>query len=66
MLIFLGVVIILSVLDIIELKSKGKPKEIFVYIGLMLLAVAFGVWHFTSTYQDSIAEHIFEILNVKG
>lgn len=58
--------IILSIIDISGMKAKGKTKDIYVYIGCMLVAVGLGIWFTSGIFRSSVANMILDLLNVKG
>ncbi len=64
LIVFLSAAVFLSVIDIIGLKKKGQVKDIYVFIGLMLIAAGTGVWFFISNPKSSLAEMILRAFKI--
>lgn len=56
---------VLAFLDIKNLKTKDRKKTIFVYIGLMLVALVLGTLYFANEYGQSLTGMVMQMLNIK-
>jgi multisubunit Na+/H+ antiporter MnhB subunit len=65
MILFIILIIALIVYEVISLKKKNQVKEIYVFLGCMLIASAFGIIYLLNPSQPSIASYILKILNIK-
>ncbi len=63
---YLGLVIGISIFEIMGLKKKGQPKDILFFIVSMALVAVFGSIYLLDNYQPSIVSYLLELLNVKG
>lgn len=61
---YLALVIGLAVYDIWEMRSRGKTKGIYVYIGGMVIAAVFGIIYLSNDYRPSIAGYILGFLRI--
>lgn len=59
------VIVILSINDILYLRSRGK-KEICVYLLLMVLVGALVFFYYSDTERDSFAKIIFSLIGKEG
>ena len=55
-----------SIEDIIELKKKSIKKDIILYIGFILIAIALGFWFTYSGEDNSIADMLLGLFNIQG
>lgn len=65
--IFLYLILIvgLSIYDLWELKKKSLKKDMYVYIGSMVLVAIIGVIYLSSDFQPSISSYFLKYFNVK-
>lgn len=59
---YLACIAALSIYDTWTLKKSGLTKEIWVMLGCMVLAAAFGVIYLSDVFRPSIMSYIFEII----
>lgn len=55
----------LSILDISDMKKRGRIKDIYVFVGFMAAAAIFGVIYLSDTSRLSIATYILRAFNIK-
>ena len=63
---FIIAALALSIEDIMELKKKSTKKDILVYIGFIMIAVALGFWFTFSGENHSIADMLLGLFNIQG
>ena len=56
------VIIILSIIDIKDLKSKKQKKDLYVYVAIMLLVTALGIFFYTDPDRDSFAKILLSLI----
>lgn len=63
---YLLLIIALSIFEICSLKKNGQIKDIFVFLGCMVIAAAFGIVFLLNPSQPSITSYIFNVLDIEG
>lgn len=62
---YLCLIIGISIFEIKGLRKKGCKKDIFVFIGSMVLVFVFGFLYFLDNYHPSISSYILDFFNVE-
>jgi multisubunit Na+/H+ antiporter MnhB subunit len=60
------VIIIVSIKDIKDLKSKNKKKDLYVYVAIMLLVSALGIFYYTNPERDSFSKILLSLIGKEG
>ena len=60
------VIIIVSVKDIMDLKFKNSKKDLYVYVIIMLLVGAFGIFYYSNPGCDSFSKMILSLIGKEG
>ncbi|HHW47875.1 MAG TPA: hypothetical protein GXX14_04545 [Clostridiaceae bacterium] len=60
------VIIIISIRDIKYLVSKNMKKELYVYVTIMLLAGAFGIFYYLNPERDSFSKIMLSLIGKEG
>lgn len=58
------VIVIVGINDILYLKSRNK-KDLYIYLILMLLISAFGIFYYTNPEKDSFAKIMLSLTGKK-
>jgi multisubunit Na+/H+ antiporter MnhB subunit len=56
------VIIAVSIRDIWDLASRKKKKDMIVYIAIMLLVTALGIFYFSNPERDSLSKIILSFV----
>jgi len=64
-LLIIVVAAVLSVIDLRELKGKGRTRDIIVYIVCMLVAIGISIWHAQIRQKTSIADILLRLREMK-
>lgn len=56
------VIVIVSISDIKYLISKNKKRDLFVYVAIMLLVGALGIFYFSNPERDSFAKIVLSLI----
>jgi|LSQX01.3.fsa_nt_gb multisubunit Na+/H+ antiporter MnhB subunit len=62
---YLALIIGYSIYEITGLKKKKQVKEIFVFVGSMILVTVLGLVYLTDTYRPSITSYILEFFKIE-
>ncbi|MCX8074730.1 MAG: hypothetical protein N2749_03985 [Clostridia bacterium] len=65
MLLFSAFFICFTVIDIITLIKRKDRKNLMVFIGLSLVAIAFAIFYYSDMHRDSLVEVIFKLFNIE-
>jgi len=60
------VIIIVSIKDIKDLISQNKKKDLFVYVIIMLLVGAFGIFYYSNPEHDSFSKILLSLIGKEG
>lgn len=60
------IIVIVSIWDIKDLKTKNQKKDIFVYITFMLLVGALGIFYYINPERDSFSEIMLSLIGQEG
>lgn len=60
------VIIIVSIWDIKDLKSRNKKKDLYVYVTIMLLVGALGIFYYLKPERDSFSEILLSLIGKEG
>jgi hypothetical protein len=60
------VIVIVSIRDIKNLISKNKKRDLYVYITIMLLVGAFGVFYYSNPERDSFSKIVLSLIGKEG
>ena len=60
------VIVIVSIKDIKDLISQNKKKDLYVYITLMLLVGALGIFYYSNPERDSFSKILFSLIGKEG
>jgi len=60
------VIVIVSIIDIKELISQNKKKDLFVYVAIMLLVSALGIFYYSNPERDSFAKTVLSLIGKGG
>ncbi len=60
------IIVALSIRDIIYLKSKKNKKDLYAYIGIMLLVGAFGIFYYSNPDRESFAKILLSLIGRVG
>ena len=66
MVFFILVVVVLSIRDIVYMKSKGTRKDIYVYLVIILLFSAFGIYYLLNPDCRSFAKIMLSLAGKDG
>ncbi|WHH57958.1 hypothetical protein [Petroclostridium sp. X23] len=62
----MSIIILLSILDIKDMKSKNQKKDIFVYILFMLMVAVLGLFYLSNPERDSFSEILLSLFGQEG
>jgi len=60
------VIIIVSVKDIMDLKFKNSKKDLYVYVAIMLLVCAFGIFYYSDPERISFSKIMLSLIGKGG
>lgn len=60
------IIVIISIWDIKDLKTKKKKKDMYVYVAIMLLVTAFGIFYYSNPERDSFSKIILSLIGREG
>jgi len=60
------VIIIVSIWDIKDLKSRNKKKDLYVYVSIMLLVSALGIFYYLNPERDSFSKILLSLIGKEG
>jgi len=60
------VIVIVSIKDIKDLISQNKKKDLYVYITLMLLVGALGIFYYSNPERDSFSKILLSLIGKEG
>jgi len=60
------VILIVSIRDIKNLVSKNRKKDLYVYVIIMLLVGAFGIFYYSNPGCDSFSKMILSLIGKEG
>lgn len=60
------VIVIVSIKDIKDLIYQNKKKDLYVYVTIMLLVGAFGIFYYSNPEQDSFAKILLSLIGKEG
>lgn len=66
MIYFILLIVALSIRDIIYLKSKKLKKDLYAYIGIMLLVGAFGIFYYLNPERESFSKILLSLIGKEG
>ena len=64
--VYLATVVSISIYDIWHLKKKKLKRDITAHVCCMILVSVIGIIYLADTNQQSVAQYLFEALNIKG
>lgn len=59
-------IVIVSIVDIKDLKSKNKKKDFYVYVTIMLLVGALGFFYYSNQERDSFSKVLLSLIGKEG
>ena len=63
--IFLVIYSISGIIVFRDIKRENSKRDMTAFIVLMIIALVFGVFYFKDPYQESLIEHITDIINIE-
>jgi multisubunit Na+/H+ antiporter MnhB subunit len=60
------VIVIVSIRDIKDLKSKNRKKDLYVYVIIMLLVGALGIFYYLNPERDSFSKTLLSLIGKEG
>jgi len=63
--IFLVIYSISGIIVFRDIKRENSKRDMTAFIVLMIIAFVFGVFYFKDPYQESLIEHITDIINIE-
>lgn len=60
------VIIAVSIKDIRDMASGKRKKDMIVYIAIMMLVTAFGIFYFLKPERDSFSKMILSLIGKEG
>lgn len=63
---YIGLIVGLSIYDVLALKKEKLTKDIFVLLGSMVLVAIFGLIYLSNNSHPSIASYLLEFFKIKG
>lgn len=61
--IFLVMYVVSGIIVFREIKRENSKRDMIVFISLMIIAFAFGIFYFRDPYQKSLIEYLLMIKN---
>ncbi len=59
---FVIVIVLVSLVDIKDLISQNKKRDLYVYVAIMLLVGAFGLFYYINPDRDSLSKILISLL----
>jgi hypothetical protein len=60
------IIVIVSIKDIKDLISQNKKKDLYVYVTIMLLVGAFGIFYYLNPERDSFSKILLSLIGKEG
>jgi len=61
--IFLVLYVVSGIIVFRDIKKENSKRDMIVFISLMIIALAFGIFYFRDPYQKSLIEYLLMIKN---
>jgi multisubunit Na+/H+ antiporter MnhB subunit len=66
MIYLLLVIVVVSIRDIMDLTSQKKKKDLYVYVAIMLLVTAFGIFYYSNPERESFSKIMLSLIGKEG